>query len=183
MDLGNGTTDEYLVALKKLLPQGSYWDKILENANGDVPLVLSARAESLAAFKKRMNDALLESYPDFATETLEDWERIYLDSTNEGLAADSRRTLLRGRRAGGVNIAILRAIAEAYGATIKSVEFPYTPAMFARTQFGLSFMSPPAGLWVAFIYAICADENRDKFESAVRQAMLAHQVLFFVYGD
>ena len=61
MVIKNPDTSEYIEPLKKLFPKGEYWDKLLSDPASDISLVCAARAESLAAFKMRMNQLLRES--------------------------------------------------------------------------------------------------------------------------
>lgn len=84
MVIKNPDASEYIEPLKKLFPKGEYWDRLLSDPASDVSLVCAARAESLAAFKMRMNQLLRESLPDFADETIGDWERIYFGYENGG---------------------------------------------------------------------------------------------------
>ncbi len=173
----------YIEPLKKLFPKGAYWDKLLSDENSDISLVCKARAETLAQFRTRMNQAQREAFPDFADETIGEWERVYFGYENEGLSLEQRRSLLRVQKSGGVNVSIIRTIAETYGGTVHGWEIPYTPAAFGHAQFGLTYMASIAGMWVVFIHATIPDENKSIFESAVRRAMLANQRIFFVYGD
>ncbi len=183
MVIKNPDAAEYIEPLKKLFPQGEYWDKLLSDEASDISLVCKARAESLAAFKARMNQLQLESFIDFVDETIDDWERIYFGYKNDGLELEQRRNLLRSQKFGGINIAILNTIAETYGGSVYKWDIPYTPAAFGHARFGLTYMSSIAGMWVVFVYCSVPETNRDGFETAVRRVMLANQTIFFVYGD
>ena len=107
MVIKNPDASEYIEPLKKLFPKGEYWDRLLSDPASDVSLVCAARSESLAAFKMRMNQLLRESLPDFADETIGDWERIYFDYENGGLELEQRRSLLRMQRSGVINIGVV----------------------------------------------------------------------------
>lgn len=183
MVIKNPDASEYIEPLKKLFPKGEYWDRLLSDPASDVSLVCAARAESLAAFKMRMNQLLKESLSDFADETIGDWERIYFGYENGGLELEQRRSLLRIQRSGGINIGVLKTIAETYGGSVSKWEIPYTPAAFGHARFGLTYISSIAGMWVVFVHASLPQENKSSFEAAVRRAMLANQTIFFVYGD
>lgn len=126
MVIKNPDASEYIEPLKKLFPKGEYWDRLLSDPASDVSLVCAARAESLAAFKMRMNQLLRESSPDFADETIGDWERIYFGYENGGLELGQRRSLLRIQRYGGINIGVLKTIAETYGGSVSKWEIPDT---------------------------------------------------------
>lgn len=183
MVIKNPDASEYIEPLKKLFPKGEYWDRLLSDPASDVSLVCAARAESLAAFKMRMNQLLRESLPDFADETIGDWERIYFGYENDGLKLEQRHSLLRVQKSGGINITILKTIAETYGGSVSKWEIPYTPAAFGHARFGLTYMSSIAGMWVVFVHCSVPETSRNGFETAVRRVMLANQTIFFVYGD
>lgn len=175
--------DVYIEPLKKLFPKGEYWEKLLSDENSDVSLVCKARSRTLARFRERMNQLQRESFIDSVDETIGDWERIYFGYENDGLSLEHRRSLLRIGMSGGVNIGILKSIAEAYDGTIYKWKIPYRPAAFGHAQFGLTYMSNIAGLWVVFLLCSVPEESRKPFESAVRRAVLANQTIFFIYGD
>ncbi|MEI5604565.1 hypothetical protein, partial [Streptomyces brasiliscabiei] len=75
MDIKNSETSEYESALKKLLPQGSYWENLIADDRGDLSLVIKERAMRLSEFRSRMNQLLREAFPVSAKETISDWER------------------------------------------------------------------------------------------------------------
>ena len=183
MVIKNPQAGEYIEPLKKLFPKGAYWNGLLSDPASDVSLICAARAETLAAFRARMNQLQRESFIDFADETISDWERIYFGYENDTLTLDQRRSLLRVVRSGGVNMAVMRQIAETYGGTFHSWKIPYTPAAFGHAQFGRDYMAGIAGMWVVFIYASVPTESRKGFEASVERAMLANQTIFFVYGE
>lgn len=173
----------YVGPLKKLFPKGEYWDRLLSDENSDVSLVCKARSRTLARFRERMNQLQRESFIDSADETIGDWERVCFGYENAGVELEQRRSLLRIRMSGCISISILKSIAEAFGGTVYKWEIPYRPAAFGHVQFGLTYMSSIAGLWVVFVHCSVPEESRKSFEAAVRDAMLANQTVFFVYGD
>ena len=183
MVIKNPNASEYLAPLKKLLPQGAYWEKLLEDEDSDIALICKARTHELAQFRSRMNALQKESFPNDASETLGDWERVYFGHENDGLGLEQRRTLLCVQKAGGINIAILRTIAEAYGGSISKVAIPYAPAAFGYAQFGLSCMASIAGMWVVLIHCSVREDERNNFEAAIANALLANQTVFFIYGE
>ncbi|MBD5448330.1 MAG: DUF2313 domain-containing protein [Treponema sp.] len=183
MVIKNPDAAEYIEPLKKLFPQGEYWDKLLSDEASDISLVCKVRAENLAEFKARMNQLQRETFLDFADETIDDWERIYFGYKNDDLELEKRRSLLRAQKFGGINISILKTIAETYGGSVSKWEIPYMPAAFAHARFGLTYMSSIAGMWVVFVHCSVPETNRTGFETAVRRVMLANQTIFFVYGD
>lgn len=183
MVLKNNEWTDYIEPLKQLFPKGEYWDKLLTDENSDVSLVCKARAKTIAGFRERIIQLQHEAFPDSASETIGDWERVYFGYENSGISLEQRRSLLHIQKLGSLNISIARAIASAYGGTIHSWEIPYTPAAFGHVQFGISYMSSIAGFWVVFMHASVPVESRKEFEAAIRKAMLANQTIFFIYGD
>lgn len=173
----------YIEPLKKLFPKGAYWDKLLSDENSDISLICKARAESIARFRSRMNQLQRESLPDFADETIGDWERIYFGYENESLSLEQRRSLLSVQKLGSVSINSIKNIAETYGGKVHKWEIPYKPAAFGHARFGLDYMASVGGMWVVFIHASISENNKSGFEKSVRRAMLANQKIFFVYGD
>lgn len=184
MDIKTPGADEYLEPLKKLFPQGSYWDNLLSDSASDISLVCKARSESIADFRTRINQLLRESFPARSDETIGDWERVYFGYEKSGAGLDIRRTLLITQTAGnGINIEKLNLIAQGFGGSASILEIPYRPAAFGHAQFGLTYMSTVAGMWVVFVYCSVPKPNRSDFESAVKSGMLANQTIFFIYGD
>ena len=172
----------YIEPLKKMFPKGSYWDKLLSDENSDLSLICKARAESLATFRSRINQLQIESYPDSAEETIEDWERIYFGYENRGLTLIQRKNLLKVQQSGVININVIKMIAKTYDGEVHKWEIPYKPAIFGHTQFGLNYMASVAGFCVVFIHASVEKENRASFESSVKKTMLANQRIFFIYN-
>lgn len=173
--------DKYAAALKKLLPRGSYWDNLLADVGSDVSVVCVARAQELANFRQRMDKLMQESYPSSADETMERWEKVYLDCVNDTLPMKQRRVLLLANKSGNISVNSLKTIARAYGASISYVEYPYSPAAFGHTAFG-SYMASPASQSVIFVHAEAENSARADFEQAVSKALLANQIIFFFYG-
>ena len=95
MDLAVGTEKEYTESLKKMLPQGSYWEKIKADENSDMNLILSGMAKDIRSFRLEMSQLLREAYPATAEETLESWERVRLGTTNPDLPTENRRICFR----------------------------------------------------------------------------------------
>lgn len=183
MVLKNTEWTDYIEPLKKLFPKGDYWDKLLKDENSDVSLVCKARAKTLAKFRERIDQLQREAFPDSAAETIGDWERVYFGYENSGLSLEQRRSLLRIQKLGGISISIARAVAGTYGGTVRRWELPYSPAAFGHAQFGASYMSSIAGLWVVFMHVSVPEGSKEGFEAAIRRAMLANQTIFFIYGD
>ena len=183
MVIKDAAPETYVGPLRKLFPKGEYWDKILADKDSDVSLICKARARTIAEFRNRMNQLQRESLPDFANETIGDWERIYFGYENTSLSLEQRRSLLRIQKNCGVNIESIKVIANTYGGEIHKWEIPYKPAAFGHAQFGTSYMASIGGMWVVFIHASVPADNRTDFEKSIRRAMLANQKIFFVYGD
>lgn len=183
MVIRNAEVLEYVEPLKKMFPKGAYWDKLLSDENSDVSLVCRARAEAIALFRSRMNQLQREAWPDWADETISDWERVCLGETNPGIGLSERRDILRRQRNEKILPDIVRSIAETYGGTLHGWELPYRPAAFGHAQFGRARIPTIAGMWVVFVHATIPFDKREYFEMSVKSVLLANQTLFFVYGD
>lgn len=184
MDIKTADAAEYLEPLKKLFPQGAYWDNLLSDSASDISLVCKARSESIADFRARIDQLQRESFCAQSDETISDWERVYFGYNNGDVELKTRRNLLIMQKTGnGINFSKLNFIAQDYGGAVSSWEIPYRPAGFGHAQFGLTYMSAIAGMWAVFVYCSVPKSKRSDFESAVKSVMLANQTIFFVYGD
>jgi uncharacterized protein YmfQ (DUF2313 family) len=85
----------YENAVRRLFPQGEYWDAQFADAQSDVSLFARAKAAELARFIERKNALLGESNAETTTELIADWERVYLDEIYPGLDINQRRLQLK----------------------------------------------------------------------------------------
>ena len=110
------SADEYAAAIKKLFPQGAYWDAQFDNPESDLSQWVKAKAKELYHFRSRFADLITESTPKTAKNTLDDWERVLLGAVNPSLPPELRRSLLLARRRGHIDRTVLQEIAALYGA-------------------------------------------------------------------
>lgn len=172
----------YANSLKKLLPKGSYWNKVLNNPTSDVSLVLMARAEEIARFTDRSQELKKESIMQTASETLDEWEKIYLGYTNQHFTKEKRRSILLSLKNYNLTTSLLKKLAKNYGVTIIRVLLPYQSCFFGHSSF-VSFMGNPATLSVVFIYCELSEESiQANFEEAVKAVMLSNKIVYFFYN-
>ena len=173
----------YQESLRKLFPRGPYWDKQLSDPESDCSLFCRAKGDLIVRVRRRMSDLQDESVIQTADETLDSWERVLLGSTNTGLDAAQRRTILSNSKAGNFNIEAVKEIGMLYGITVTDVVFPFRPAFFGHSCFGVDPMAGPAAFAVLFIYASQPDEEiRDDFEKQLISRALSNYIIYFIYG-
>lgn len=178
MELVVGSKEQYAESLKKLLPQGSYWDKISEDPDSDMSLILSGMAEDVRSFRVRMAKALSEAYPATADETLESWERVRLGTTNPDLPIENRRALILANS----GFSAIYKIAESFGVEI-SCEFPFSAGCFGWQKFGQNRLGAQNTLSAITVNVIGGEnlKNKDDFEESIVDHLLASHLICFKY--
>jgi uncharacterized protein YmfQ (DUF2313 family) len=136
MGLAVATSAQYEDAVRRLFPQGEYWDAQFADGQSDAFLFVKAKAVELRRFRERMGALLDESKMDTTTELIADWERVYLNYSSKDLDINQRRLLIKSKSDERLNRAELNKIAEMYGFTLESIEFPYRPGFFGFSRFG-----------------------------------------------
>ena len=149
--MGVASPAEYETAVRKLFPQGEYWDRQLADPESDVSLFCKAKIPELVNFRRRMEALQGESFPETTTELIADWERVLLDSVFPKLGLVQRRLQLSSMWYVRLNRAALQKIAEIYELTIADVYFPYRPGFFGFSSFGNSYIGNPATFSVLFL--------------------------------
>jgi hypothetical protein len=127
---------QYENAIRKLFPQGGYWEGQFADPESDASLFIKAKAAELKRFRERMGALLDESMPESTTELISDWERVLLDSVFSNLDLNQRRLQLRTRDGLRLNRAELQKIAAMFGLNIQDVAIPYRPRCFGFAKFG-----------------------------------------------
>jgi uncharacterized protein YmfQ (DUF2313 family) len=122
--------ERYESAIKKLFPQGTYWDEQFADPASDVSLFAKAKLDALIRFRTRMGNLLDEGKTETAEELIADWERVLLDTLNAGKPVTERRLLLKSRENDSLNHAELQKIADIFGLYIKDIIFPHRPRFF-----------------------------------------------------
>lgn len=174
--------NNYNIAIKKLLPQGSYWDNLLADSESDLNKIITAKSVCLATYRQRATDLKQEAFISTCDETMTDYERVYLNTSNEALSFSQRRALLLATQNGVINISILQSLAGIYGAKITRAYNPYTDCFFGHSFFG-DLMASPAAKNVVFITAEAPEDIRATFETAIANSLLANHITYFFYGD
>jgi uncharacterized protein YmfQ (DUF2313 family) len=147
------TPEQYEASLRKLFPRGAYWDRQFADPHSDCSLFCKAKLEEFIRFRNRMSDLQDESMPQSALETLEDWERVVAGSAVFGLDTGERRSLLMAEQQGCLNSDTIKTIGRAYGMEISKIEFPFRPAFFGFSRFGLDRAASPASFSAIYIHA------------------------------
>ena len=153
MGIAGATRSQYETAIKKLFPQGGYWDKEFADPASDVSLFCRAKAEELFTFRERMNALQNESRIETTSELVADWERVLLGSVTYGKTLTERRLLLKSKEDNRLNRAELQKIAELYGLMFIDITFPYRPAFFGHAFFNTSALGGPVVFSVPLISA------------------------------
>ncbi|MDR1286753.1 MAG: hypothetical protein LBK08_04005 [Treponema sp.] len=176
--------ERYEASLRKLFPRGVYWDRQFADAESDCSLFCRAKLDALIRFRNRMSDLQDESMIQSARETLDDWERVLTGSVSAGLTAEQRRGLLIAAKSGSVTIPVIKEIGQMYGITVTNTAFPFRPAFFGFSRFGIDRIAGPASFSTLFIYAADSENGEAKaaFEKILRLRALANYILYFFYG-
>jgi uncharacterized protein YmfQ (DUF2313 family) len=153
---------QYENAIKKLFPQGDYWDEQFSDPTGDVSLFARVKLDELIRFRQRMSDLQNESRTETTGELIADWERVLLGEVTYGKPLAERRLLLKSREDNKLNRTELQKIADIYGFTIFDITFPYHPAFFAHACLNTSFLGGPA---VFSVLLIRVSDAREKFRA------------------
>jgi uncharacterized protein YmfQ (DUF2313 family) len=173
----------YENAVKKLFPQGAYWDEQLSDPASDVSLFVKAKTDELIRFRSNISKIYDECRVETAVEMLDDWERVLLDELNNGKPIEERRTILLINENVSLNRAVFQGIASIFGFDIVEIYFPYRPAFFGFSCFGFDSIAAPAS-WQAITISVAAAGSRDKiaqFEAFLKLKLLANYIPQFLY--
>ena len=167
--------ESYASAIKKLFPQGVYWDAQFEIPESDISKWVRLKAEELYRFRRRFSDLITESTPKTADTTLDDWERVLLGSVNPSIPPELRRR-------GHIDRTVLQEIAALYGSKIRRIYFPYKSAFFGHARAGVNRLCSPASFSVVFIEAeIQNPSHKADFENVIKTSLLANMIVYFFY--
>jgi hypothetical protein len=177
------TPEQYAASLRKLFPQGLYWDRQFSDPESDCSLFCKAKLDELIRFRNRMGDLQNESTIQSAGETLANWELTVTGSVSTGLDANQRRLLLIASKAGNITVSDIQEIGQMYGITITNITHPFRPAFFGFSHFGIERIAGPASFSVLFIDADGPEgEVREQFEDQLSRRVLANYIVYFRYG-
>ncbi|MDR2740121.1 MAG: YmfQ family protein [Treponema sp.] len=150
----------YESAIKKLFPQGAYWNAQFADPSSDVSLFVKTKLDELVRFRGRMSDLSDESRIETTAELVADWERVLLGDITYGKTLEERRLFLVSKKADKPNRIELQKIADIYGLTILDITFPYRPAFFGHARCNTSFLGGPAAFSVPLV---TASQDRVRF--------------------
>jgi uncharacterized protein YmfQ (DUF2313 family) len=136
MGIAAAESAQYERAVRKLFPQGAYWDKQFSDPASDVSLFAKAKIEELIRYRGRMNALLGESRIETTEELIADWERVLLGEITYGKTLEEQRLLLKSKQDNLLTRAELQKTAGMYGFTIEDIQFPYRPGFFTFSRFG-----------------------------------------------
>jgi uncharacterized protein YmfQ (DUF2313 family) len=149
-----GITEQYEAAIKKLFPEGDYWNAQFADSDSDVSLFCRAKLPELVRFRQRVDALQAESVIEKTDELIADWERVLLDTVNHGLDINRRRLLLKSKRDVKLNREELQKIAVMFGLSIGDVVFPYRPAFFGFSRFNTAHIGSPVTFSVLRVTAL-----------------------------
>jgi uncharacterized protein YmfQ (DUF2313 family) len=182
MGIKLGTPEQYYAGVKKLFPQGAYWDKQFADAESDCAHFVEAKTSELLRFRRRMTALLDESRADTATETIAHWERVLLGTVSTSLTFEQRKALLLAQKTQNINRPVIIRAANDFGVTITDIILPFRPAFFGFSCFGIDQIANPTAFSVLYIYAVQPDDSiRDIFESVMTRCLLANYTVYFIY--
>jgi hypothetical protein len=70
-----------------------------------------------------------------------------------------------------------------YGIAIADVVFPFRPAFFGHSHFGIDPIAGPAAFAVLLVYASHPDEGIiEEFEKQLLSRALSNYIVYFIYG-
>jgi len=174
---------QYENAIKKLFPQGEYWDRQFADPESDVSLFVKAKLQELLRYRGRMSTLHDESRIETSAELLENWERVLLDTLNYRLDTEQRRDILLATNTGSSNMETIKKTGRIFGITVTNVTLPYRPAFFGHSRLGVDPIASPAAFSVVFVYALPTDDAaRREFERQVSVTTLANHIAHFFYG-
>jgi len=183
MGIKINTPEAYQESIRKLFPLGSYWDKQFEDPESDCSLFCKTKADLIVRLRGRMSDLQNESVIQTAEETLDNWERVLLGKGSIGLDTAQRRAILSASNVVNFNITTIKDIGKMYDVTITKVEFPFHPAFFGYSYFGIDPIASLAAFAVLYIFASQPDPNtKDDFEDQLTSRILSNYIVYFVYG-
>jgi hypothetical protein len=184
MGIAIASKTQYENAIKKLFPQGDYWEEQFADPESDASFLIKTKADELIRFRGRMSNLYDESRTETTEESIEDWERVVLDELNIGKTLVERRLLLKKVNV-YLNRAELQKIAVMFGLNIQEVTIPYRPRFFGFAKFGqerLGSFTSFSVLRIVVIGALLDDYLTREFEKAIRDILLANQIPFYYYG-
>jgi uncharacterized protein YmfQ (DUF2313 family) len=178
----------YESAVKKLFPQGDYWDGQFADPSSDVSLFAKAMVDGLVRFRSRMSDLQNESRIETTVELIASWERVLLGEVTHGKTLEKRREILFSKEDTNFNLVKLQKTAERYGFAITEISFPYRPGFFGFTRFNQR-VGNPAVFSVLLITVSRSDSSlpdwetaKNEFEQAIKSRLLVNQIVYFDYG-
>jgi uncharacterized protein YmfQ (DUF2313 family) len=184
MGLKVAAPETYQASIRRLFPQGDYWDKQFSNAQSDCNAFVQAKTAAVLYIRGRMNDLLDEGFIPTATEMIEEWEKAITGGVTVNLTIEQRRQQLLFSRHVSLTRSVIKNIAEIYGITVLNIVIPYKPAFFGFSRFGIDRIASPAAFSVLYIYCSAIDDESVKatFEQQLKQQVLANYIIYIFYG-
>ena len=95
MGINVASEAKYEAAIRKLFPQGEYWDKQFSDAESDASLFVKAKLQELMKFRRRIKALQSESLIEKTEELIAEWERVLLNDTFPNMELNQRRLQLK----------------------------------------------------------------------------------------
>ncbi|MDR0322367.1 MAG: YmfQ family protein [Treponema sp.] len=174
---------DYSTAIRDLFPKGEYWEKQFSDPKSDVNLFCKAKTQEIIRLRKRMCNLLEESNYKTAVETISDWERIMLGYTNAHLPLEKRREILSTNNVQIINRIVIADIAKTFGFIITNIQFPYRPAFFGFSRFGIDSIATPASWQTIVLHSLTQgnDAQISVFETHINN-VLTNYTPYFLYN-
>ncbi len=166
----------YKKTIKKLFPQGAYWENVFSNEDSDLNKICDVKADNLLIFRERLLQLVKESYPTTCEETIEDWERVLLNDSNKTLPLSERKELLFNQQN---YILICETL---YNVSIQE-KSPFSISLLGKAKFGQTRCVSQAAFSVKFVNIVSSSGNFDKtkLEEFYTKKSLANSILYFLY--
>jgi uncharacterized protein YmfQ (DUF2313 family) len=169
--------NKHLTAIFALLPRGKIWP-LEEGDAANMDALFDAAAQEPDRVQQDADDLLSDLYPDVATQSLPDWERI-LGLTSAGLTAEQRRAQILGqlRRRADPTIANITIAAQSWGPGIVVEHQQYH-----EFRMGVGVMGDPlrGDAWLTVVTISYPGPASTAFEAAMRASVPLHCTIIFV---
>ncbi|WP_020613095.1 putative phage tail protein [Sediminispirochaeta bajacaliforniensis] len=175
------SSEEYTIAVQKLLPPGDFWDQQLADKTSDIYKWSDAKGAELNRFRAREAALLKEAYINTTTELIDNWERIF-NIENANLELSERRKLLKSTKIENINRQVFIDICAQYDANFIKYTFPVKPAFYGYTRFDKR-IAGPAWFSTIYLYISNAEESiRATLESYLLSILQSNYIVSFFYS-
>lgn len=198
--------EKYFEAVKSLYPQGLFFEKQFEDDNSDLSKIAKCQAKNIYELQKEIYKLWLEARLETCTEdTIEDYERIIIGYTTEGLSLFDRKVNIICQQnqlikddlsTNQIKLILLsmkeksymdkdtinEIIKDDYQANIIDIEYKFDCSAFGHAQCGHTQLYNYHAFSVVLISLTIEKEERKKeLESFLKTFFTANKIIFFDY--